>query len=406
MHTSGPTRAGGRARLHRSTGRPRLGNVWLTLLCLVTTAACAGIGPGGTVAADPAGPAISVTPQDGSGAVRPDARVSVSVQNAVLTHVDVTDPQGAYLAGAYDVDHLSWRAGAPLAPGRDYAVSVVAVDDAGRSSNRHYGFHTANLVGSDRLLVAEVSPGDGAEVGVAYPLTVTFNHPVTHRRAVTEALDVETFPHVDGAWFWIDERTLDYRPETFWPAGTAVTLHADLEGVDAGDGLWGGANRTSDFTVGRAQVMDVDVQTHRMQVIRDGAAIATFPISSGKPGWETRNGIKVISEKLVDKTWYSSAINAPEQYVEHSQWAMRMTDSGEFIHDAPWNAKHLGEDNASHGCVGLSTEDMDWVWSHTLIGDPVIVAGSPVPYTELDNRIQDWNVAWDRWLTGNFDLTD
>jgi lipoprotein-anchoring transpeptidase ErfK/SrfK len=394
-------------RTGRPTARRRIGIAGLALLGLLAATGCAAVVPGGNVAADPdAGPMITVTPQDGTGAVRADARVTVTVQQAVLAHVDVTDPQGAYLAGTYDVDHASWRASTPLAPGRDYAVAVVATDDAGRSSSRHYGFHTADRTESDRLLIAEVTPGDGAEVGVAYPLTVTLNHPVANRRAVTDALEVETFPRVEGAWYWIDERTLDYRPESFWPAGTSVTLHADLEGVDAGNGLWGAANRTSDFTVGRAQVMDVDVQSHAMKVIQDGAVIATFPVSSGKPGWETRNGIKVITEKIIDKTWYSSAINAPEHYVEHSQWAMRMTDSGEFIHDAPWNAKHLGEDNASHGCVGLSTDDMNWVWAHSMLGDPVVVTGSPVPYTELDNRIQDWNVAWDRWLTGNFDLTD
>ena len=88
------------------------------------------------------------------------------------------------------------------------------------------------------------------------------------------------------------------------------------------------------------------------------------------------------SEKITDKTWLNTAIDAPEHYVEHSQWAMRMTDSGEFIHDAPWNARHMGEDNASHGCIGLLTEDMSWLWDNTIIGDPVIVQG----IAEIDEK--------------------
>jgi hypothetical protein len=66
----------------------------------------------------------------------------------------------------------------------------------------------------------------------------------------------------------------------------------------------------------------------------------------------------------------------------------------------------MGEDNASHGCIGLLTEDMSWLWDNTIIGDPVIVTGSPVPYVGIDNRIQDWNVPWAKWLTGNLDLSD
>ncbi len=36
----------------------------------------------------------------------------------------------------------------------------------------------------------------------------------------------------------------------------------------------------------------------------------------------------------------------------------------------------------------------------------MIVTGSPVPYVGIDNRIQDWNVSWVEWLTGNLDLSD
>jgi lipoprotein-anchoring transpeptidase ErfK/SrfK len=243
-------------------------------------------------------------------------------------------------------------------------------------------------------------------VGVGYPLIVTFNHPVPDRRAVTAALAVETFPPVDGGWFWIDPKTVDYRPQNFWPEGTSVTLHANLKDLRAGDDLWGRQSWTSHFTVGRSQIIYADVKSDEMHVERDGDTVATFSFSSGKPGWETRNGIKVISEKITDKTWTNTAIDAPDHYVLHSQWAMRMTDSGEFIHDAPWNATHMGEDNASHGCIGLLTSDMSWLWDNTLIGDPVVVTGSPVPYVGIDNRIQDWNVPWTKWLTGNFDLSD
>ncbi len=266
----------------------------------------------------------------------PDAHVSVSSATTTLSHVDVTDASGDYLSGTFTDDRSGWTSSTPLAPAADYTVTVTAVGAKGRATTRSSIFHTAALPGQ-RSADDRQRPTRRRSCGRhrKNPLVVTFNHQVRNRKAVTAALDVETFPHVDGAWFWIDAATVDYRPEHFWPEGSAVTLHADLRGIEAGDGLWGRTEKTSHFTIGRSQVIYADVATDEMRVERAGDTVASFAFSSGKPGWETRGGTKVISEKITDKTWLNTAIDAPEHYVEHSQWAMRMTDSGEFIHDAP-----------------------------------------------------------------------
>jgi hypothetical protein len=54
----------------------------------------------------------------------------------------------------------------------------------------------------------------------------------------------------------------------------------------------------------------------------------------------------------------------------------------------------------------MDVGDMAWLYDHTIVGDAVIVTGSPKPYTEIYNRYQDWNVSWSKWLTGNYGLTD
>ena len=54
---------------------------------------------------------------------------------------------------------------------------------------------------------------------------------------------------------WVDTNTVDYRPQTFWPAGTKVSMTVSLADVPAGGGLWGVGRRTSAFTVGRAQII-------------------------------------------------------------------------------------------------------------------------------------------------------
>ena len=40
------------------------------------------------------------------------------------------------------------------------------------------------------------------------------------------------------------------------------------------------------------------MQTHQMQVFRNGKLLRTIPITAGKPGFTTRSGIKVIIEKF------------------------------------------------------------------------------------------------------------
>jgi lipoprotein-anchoring transpeptidase ErfK/SrfK len=381
-------------------------HVALTVSSCLALAACGGGPKTPAMAPVVAAENVKIAPRADTRDVALNAPVTVTATKGALSHVDVTDPAGEYLTGAFNDARTTWTSTAPLRPNTDYRVHATATGDHGDPVTNLSSFHTQDLTEDQSLIAEQVSPADSDKVGVAYPLIVAFNHQVHNRQAVTDALAVETFPHVDGAWYWIDPATVDYRPQGFWPAGTRVTLHANLRGIDAGNGLWGAADKTSSFTVARQQVIDVDVKAHRMTVLQDGKQIASFPISSGKPGWETRNGTKVIMEKVTDKTWTNEAINAPEHYVKHSQWAMRMTNSGEFIHDAPWNEAHLGEDNASHGCVGMSTADMAWLFDHTMVGDPVVVTGSPVPFTELDNRIQDWNVPWDRWLGNNLDLSD
>ena len=362
-----------------------------------------GPGSGGSgTGARPAQATITVSPKAGAQDVQPDAGVTVKAHSGTLTDVRVVDAKGRYLDGAFDPAHTTWRAVDPLRVATGYEVRARGRGAAGGppvlTTTR---FHTAKVPVSAHLEVAEVKPADGATVGVAHPLVVGFDRPVRDREAVQAALNVTTDPPVHGAWYWIDDQYLDYRPESFWPAGTHVTLRTALAGVQVGDGILGGADRTVSFDVARRQVLAVDVDRHRLQVVRDGKVVRTFAVSTGKQGWETRNGVKVIMGKDRGKDWTNEEIDAKEEYSYHSAYAMRMTNSGEFIYDAPWNTGNIGEANTSHGCVGLKPAAMAWLFKQTLVGDPVIVRGSPRPYHDLVNRYADWNVPWVKWSAGN-----
>ena len=118
-------------------------------------------------------------------------------------------------------------------------------------------------------------------------------------------------------------------------------------------------------------------------------------------GWETRNGTKIVMAKEGKKEWTDEAIDAEEDYTYHSKYAMRITNSGEFIHDAPWNKGNIGDANTSHGCIGMLPAAAQWLFKNTLVGDPVVVVGSPKPFDDLQNRVADGTVPWEQGKAGN-----
>jgi len=369
---------------------------------LLITSGCSGTGGGlGLPVPEPVPVSIDVVPGDGVTDVRPDAKIKVVSERGTLSAVNVEAEDGTSVAGALDVARTAWTSSGKLSLDTTYTVSIDAVDEQGQSVSETSTFSTLDVPESKQLKASRISPLDGWTVGVAQPLVVGFNHPVKDRARVQKALRVTTKPEVAGAWYWIDDQYVHYRPKKFWPAGTKVTLDAEISGVPGGNGLWGAADRTVSFTIGRQQIIRVDVVNKRLTVQRNGKTVRTFPVSTGKKGWETRDGTKVIMEKVTNKKWTNDAIDAPEEYTLYSKYAMRMTNSGEFVHDAPWNVGNIGSANTSHGCVGMYPRDMAWLFSRTIVGDPVIVTGSPRKYTEIWNRYMDWNVPWSTWSAGN-----
>ncbi len=348
---------------------------------------------------------ITVFPSYDATDVKPDSIVTVSGTYGRLNDVQVFDSEGTVITGAFSDDRTVWVADRRLSPNEKYTVIVRATSEKGAAVSQTSRFSTLEVTGKDAVGSTLISPPDGSTVGVAQPVVIAFNQPVLNREAALAAFQVETSEPVEGGWYWIDAQEVHWRPKEFWPSGVEVKVSESLVGMDLGDGRWGVSRRENTFKVGREQIIKVDVRRHRMQVVRDGKVIKTFAVSTGKRGWETRNGIKVIMEKVTNKKWTNTAIDAPESYTLYSSYAMRMTNSGEFIHDATWNGR-IGSANTSHGCVGMRLSDMRWMFNNTIMGDPVVTTGSPRRFRELWNRYQDWNVDWDQWQTGNFDLSD
>jgi lipoprotein-anchoring transpeptidase ErfK/SrfK len=141
-----------------------------------------------------------------------------------------------------------------------------------------------------------------------------------------------------------------------------------------------------------------------MTVKRGGEVVRTIPITTGKPGWATRSGIKVAMSKnrrvVMDASTLGVSRNDPEYYRLDVDYAVRITSSGEFVHAAPWSVEAQGVDNVSHGCVGMSTSNAAWFYDNVKVGDIVQVINTGRPQNS-GNGITVWNTSWESWRAGS-----
>lgn len=292
-----------------------------------------------------------------------------------------------------------WTARSRLDPAARYTVEATATGTDGATKTSTTRFTTAQVARADEVFPT-LTPVQGGPFGVAQPVVVHFDTPVTNKAEFERNMHVTSVPAQEGSWGWFDDQTVHWRPKQHWKPGTKVTLDANLNGVDAGKGRFGQLNRTLEFTIGKDQQGTVDIAKHTITWLRDGKPVGTWPMTAGKPGFTTRSGTKVVMEKAENITMNSEttgiAQDSAEGYEVKAALALRVTSSGEFIHSAPWNAGNFGVRNASHGCVGLSNDSMYSVYTTAQIGDPVVFTGSNRTL-EVGNGWSEWDLSWDEW---------
>ncbi|WP_337795978.1 L,D-transpeptidase [Actinopolymorpha rutila] len=327
--------------------------------------------------------------------------VKVSASGGKLEKVTVTSEGVDDLQGTLNAARTVWTAKAgALLPGRTYKVTASAKNAHGRATDLSQSFTTAPPA---KVLGTDVTPLNGYNVGVGMPIIVKFTEPVTDRAAAQKRLVLETSKPVEGAWHWFNDSEVHYRPKTYWPAHTNVTLKVNTKDFDAGNGAWGIRDKVRTFSITNSVVTKVDLdRTHTAKVYIDGKLARTIPVTGGKKGWRTRSGTKVILEKREKVLFKNEAIGEKEHYRLIGRWALRLTWSGEFLHTAPWSVHSQGHANTSHGCVGMNLKNSGWLWHVSHVGDPVEVSskdGSPMQTT--GNGYGDWNVSWSDWKAGS-----
>jgi lipoprotein-anchoring transpeptidase ErfK/SrfK len=390
------------------------------VVALITVTACSGSGDVSTPrSADPAGggdtsgtggaqekPSVRFEDNVKRSDVTVDSRVTVTASDGTIDNVVLSYGNGPdeTVDGTLSDDSTTWTADGLLEPGETYRLVTTGASADGTPASDRVRFSTEDLT-LDQQTYPSVAPLDGATVGVGMPVILTFDIPVTDRAAAERHLDVTSTPQVKGTWHWYSDTEVHFRPRTYWPAGAEVNVDADLNGVNVGGGIYGQESRDVDFTVGRSVVSKIDLAAHTMKVFIDGELARTIPITGGKPGFDTRSGVKVIMEKFESKRMDAATTGIdpgdPEYYnLSNVQYAMRETHSGEFIHAAPWSLGSQGSANVSHGCVGMSTDNAAWLFSQSTVGDVVVVTGSSRELEE-GNGWTDWNVSWSEYREGS-----
>ena len=346
-------------------------------------------------------PKLTASVTDGAVGVAVDAPVTVSAEDGVLGAVTMVNAAGEQVTGKLSPDGLTWSTAEPLGYNKRYTLNAQSLGLGGVTS-RQFTFKTHS---PQNLTMPYLLPNDGEVVGVGQPVAIRFDENIPDRLAAQKAITITTSPPVEGAFYWLSNRELRWRPQNYWKPGTTVDVAVNTYGVNLGNGLFGQDSVTSHFTIGDEVIATADDSTKTVTVRRNGEIVKTMPTSMGKNSTPTNNGTYIVGDRythiVMDSSTYGVPVNSPNGYRTEVDWATQISYSGIFVHSAPWSVGSQGYSNTSHGCLNVSPSNAQWFYNNTKRGDIVQVVntvGSTLPGTD---GLGDWNIPWEQWKAGN-----
>jgi lipoprotein-anchoring transpeptidase ErfK/SrfK len=323
---------------------------------------------------------VRIRPADGVMNADPGGGVSVRVARGTITGVTVrtaAEPVQGRLAAGERRWHSDWA----LNTNARYTVVATAVDAAGRSVTTRSTFETLDPA---QTFDTHIFEGYRKTYGVGMPVILTFSRPIVRKAAVERALEIRSSKPVVGAWYWDGDQTAYFRPRKYWPPDTDVRFTGHLDGVEGAPGVYGVHTLTQRFRIGRSLIAVANTITHRVEIYLDRHLFGDWPMSAGRPGFETPNGTYLTMDKSNPERMIGPG------YDIEVPWSVRFTNAGSFLHDAYWSVGEQGFENVSHGCVNLSPEHAEIYYKLAVQGDPVTVTGSP--------RAGTWGDGWTVWF--------
>lgn len=261
---------------------------------------------------------------------------------------------------------------------------------------------------------------DGTTWGIGMPIILYATpHPantIEFNKGVTVTVNGDP---ADGAWYWeqpsIDQKKTGtfeahyrLRNGTYWPAHADIEVKLDLAGKSAGDCMVYDGNLSSvSISTGDANISYVDAGSKTMVVTKDGKSVKTIPVSLGAAKTPTYNGVKVVMQKgeaanpaVSDALRPNGAVRmVGDGYDEIVNWSVRVTNSGEYVHAAPWNS-HIGQLSTSNGCTNLTVADAKWFYDFSQVGDVVEYKNTDGGKMPPLDGYGDWNLPWQVWSQG------
>jgi lipoprotein-anchoring transpeptidase ErfK/SrfK len=277
----------------------------------------------------------------------------------------------------------------PVAPPRPGPVASPPPADPSAPSPATYeggvpaGQNRAPFTGEPPFVPPSFNPVNGSTVGVAKPIIINFQRPIADQPMAEQAIHISSEPPVPGKFYWLTPTQVRWRPINFWPAHTVVNIDA--------------AGTRSSFQTGDTLVATADDATHQMTVTRNGQVEKTFPMSMGMSagGHQTPNGTYYVLEKMpsvvMDSSTYGVPVNSAQGYKVTVTDAVRIDNSGNFVHSAPWSVGDQGKRDVTHGCINLGPANAKWFYDNFGSGDPVVVKNSTGTYTKPDGA-DDWQI--------------
>jgi lipoprotein-anchoring transpeptidase ErfK/SrfK len=361
---------------------------------------------------------ITINPADGTAGVNPVIPITVISVGGAINAVSLVSSDGAAVPGTLSADSATWTAGETLGYSHTYTLTATATNADGVPATTIANFTTLTPSNQTMPYLNTRSGGaltDGATYGVGMVIRVRFDENIGDKAAAEKALVVTTTPAVDGAWSWIDARNALWRPQNYYPAGTKVSVNANVFGVQVGDGLFGQSDVGLSFTIGSKHVSIADDNTHQVSVYFDDVLQRTMPTSMGQGGYVagdkgqqislyTPSGIYTVlgqaNPVLMDSSTFGLPVDSPKGYKEYIAWATQISTDGIYLHELETTVWAQGNTDTSHGCLNLNHDNASWFYANAVVGDVVQIQNTGgAPLAQWQNG--DWSVAWTDWLANS-----
>ncbi|MFI0447073.1 Ig-like domain-containing protein [Actinomadura sp. 6N118] len=348
---------------------------------------------------------MTITPAANTKKARPDSGVTVTAAGGKLDTVSVK-AGSKDVVGEFNAARTEWKSKWTLSPNTSYEVSASAKNADGVAAQAGSKFKTLK---PDETVAASLDwileGNQGEKYGVGTPIILNFDREVRNKDQVERALEVKAEKPVEGAWRWIGNQQVVYRTKSYWPAHQKVTLVAHLAGVRAAKGVYGTKDLTRTFKIGASRISTVNLKKHKMTVKVDGKKVRTVPVSGGNGTtleYTTTSGTHLAMEKDNPTRMISPGRKKgdPGYYDLLINYAVRISNSGEYLHQTAGEYYCLGEANCSHGCVRQPAKDAVWFYRTVQPGDVVVVTGTRRDLS-WDNGWSFWEMPWDKWKKGS-----